>query len=82
MPVINVGNRGHPIYLPPEVCTVVEGQFWRSKLNTLQSRQMIKVAVRKPWENAFSIVKDGKTAVGLSRQVNTKLVRCTLIVDC
>ncbi|KAJ4175714.1 hypothetical protein NW759_017626, partial [Fusarium solani] len=75
IPVINVGTRDNPSYLPPEVCVVVPGQNSNSKLDAGQTQQMIRFAVRSPWENATSIVRDGFQTVGLSSQANVLLDR-------
>ncbi|KAH7025257.1 putative RNA interference and gene silencing protein [Microdochium trichocladiopsis] len=75
IPIINVGTRDTPSYLPPEVCVVVPGQNSNSKLNPAQTQQMIQFAVRSPWENAASIVRDGFQTVGLSSQANVLLDR-------
>ena len=78
LPVVNVGNREHPSYLPAEVCIVLPGQYSQSKLGSGQTQQMIRFAVRKPWENANSITQEGIRTVGLSPQANVNLVRSFL----
>jgi hypothetical protein len=54
------------MYLPPEVCLVLPGQSADSKLDPGQTQQMIRFAVRKPADNANSIVHEGLSLVGLS----------------
>ncbi|KAL2015718.1 hypothetical protein VTK56DRAFT_4914 [Thermocarpiscus australiensis] len=66
LPVVNVGTRENPTYLPPEVCVVMPGQSANSKLDPGQTQQMIRFAVRKPADNANSIVHEGLSIVGLS----------------
>lgn len=78
LPVVNVGNGENPSYLPAEVCVVMPGQNSQSKLDPGQTQQMIRFAVRKPWENANSITQDGLQTVGLLPQTNVKLVRSFL----
>ncbi|KAL9131513.1 MAG: hypothetical protein Q9217_000592 [Psora testacea] len=73
LPVVNVGNKDNPSYLPAEVCIVMPGQSTQSKLDPAQTQQMIRFAVRKPWENANSIIQDGPRTVGLLPQANVKL---------
>ncbi|KAF7505467.1 hypothetical protein GJ744_000714 [Endocarpon pusillum] len=73
MPVVNVGNKENPSYLPAEVCIVMPGQNSRSKLDPTQTQQMIRVAVRKPWENANSIAQEGLHTVGLLPRENSKM---------
>jgi len=75
LPVVNVGNRENPSYLPAEVCIVMPGQNSQSKLDPAQTQQMIRFAVRKPWENANSITQEGLPTVGLLPQANVNLVR-------
>jgi eukaryotic translation initiation factor 2C len=53
------------MYLPPEVCVVVSGQPSKAKLDSGQTQQMIRHAVRKPWDNATSIVEQGIQVAGL-----------------
>ncbi|KAK1962279.1 Piwi-domain-containing protein [Colletotrichum sublineola] len=73
IPVVNAGTRERPTYLPPEVCVVLPGQTAKSRLNPGQTQQMIRFAVRKPWENATSIVQEGLKTAGLSPQSNSLL---------
>ena len=75
LPLINCANRENPTYLPAEVCIVLPGQPCKSKLDSLQTQQMIRHAVRKPWENAASIVGEGVQTVGLDENSNVLLVR-------
>lgn len=58
LPVVNTGNRENPSYLPAEVCIVMPGQNSQSKLDPAQTQQMIRFAVRKPWENAQEYEED------------------------
>ena len=51
------------------------GQNSQSKLEPAQTAQMIKFAVRKPWQNANSITQEGVRTVGLLPQENVNLVR-------
>ena len=74
MPVVNVGNRDNPSYLPAEVCVVLPGQSCQAKLDPTQTQQMIKFAVRKPWQNATSIVQQGLHTTGISPQANIRMV--------
>jgi eukaryotic translation initiation factor 2C len=64
LPVVNVGNRQNPRYLPAQVCHVLPGQPSRSKLSSGQTQKMIRFAVRKPVENANSIVSSGVQLLG------------------
>jgi eukaryotic translation initiation factor 2C len=55
LPVINVGSKTYPVYLPAEVCEIRPGQPCNSKLSPSQTAQMIGFAVRPPYMNAQSI---------------------------
>lgn len=78
-PVVNVGNDEKPSYLPAEVCIVLPGQTASAKLSAEQTRSMIAFAVRKPWQNAESIEKNGFSTAGLSNTTNTLLVSDDLL---
>ena len=69
-PVLNVGNRDNPTYLPIEVCVIVPAQSSQAKLDPNQTANMISVAVRPPHLNAKSIAEDSSRTVGLSPQTN------------
>lgn len=77
LPVINVGSQGRPVYLPPEVCEVGIGQrASKIKLDASQSTRMLAVAVRRPVENASTIVDIGLQAVGLGPENEMLVSRC------
>ncbi|OAP55834.1 hypothetical protein AYL99_09986 [Fonsecaea erecta] len=59
LPVVNVGSRDRPAYLPAQVCMVAPGQPSHTQLSPAQTQQMIRFAVRKPAQNAKSIVTSG-----------------------
>ncbi|KAL9031872.1 MAG: hypothetical protein Q9196_000127 [Gyalolechia fulgens] len=65
-PVINVGTREKPSWIPPELLTVEPGQQYRRKLDGQQTDRMLGFAVRKPAENARRIVEQGAPMMGLS----------------
>ncbi|OAQ64402.2 RNA interference and silencing protein [Pochonia chlamydosporia 170] len=65
LPVINVGSREMPSYLPPEVCVVLPGQPANKQLTPSQLQQMIKFAVRRPAQNAQSITASGVRTLGV-----------------
>ena len=77
VPVLNVGTRQNPMYLPADVCTVMPGQPARSQLSPIQTANMIKFAVRMPYDNAESIVREGPLTLGLNGR-NPLLVSCLL----
>ncbi|KAE8153717.1 ribonuclease H-like domain-containing protein [Aspergillus avenaceus] len=65
LPVINVGSRQRPSYLPAQICDVLAGQPSVAKLSPSQTQQMIRFAVRKPPQNAQSIVTSGLQTLGV-----------------
>jgi eukaryotic translation initiation factor 2C len=69
------------MYLPAEVCIVVPGQPSKAKLDSSQTQQMIRHAVRKPWENARSILQDGVGTVGLDENSNILLTSFRLEIN-
>ncbi|KAL4890621.1 ribonuclease H-like domain-containing protein [Aspergillus ambiguus] len=66
LPVVNVGTRDNPSYLPVEVCMVEPGQPAKAKLSPNQTRNMLNFAVRTPAQNAQSIVSTGLRVLGLA----------------
>lgn len=76
LPVVNVGSRDRPVYLPVEVCEVEPGQPAKSKLSGDQTSSMLRFAVmgRKPGQNAQSIVTKGVGVLGLGEPLNATLV--------
>ena len=81
IPVINVGTRDNPSYLPVDVCEVEPGQYASSKLSPQQTKEMIAFAVRKPWMNAQSIAANGPRTVGMLPQVNPKMANFGISID-
>ncbi|TKA72673.1 hypothetical protein B0A55_06284 [Friedmanniomyces simplex] len=55
LPVLNVGTRADPQYLPIELCPVLPGQPFHRLLNGDQTSEMLKFAARAPNQNAMSI---------------------------
>ncbi|KAJ5083295.1 hypothetical protein N7456_012722, partial [Penicillium angulare] len=83
LPVINVGNRQNPMYLPVEVCEVIPGQPVGTKLSPDQTSGMLKFAVmgRKPAQNAQSIVTKGVGMLGVGEPLNATLSAFGIRVD-
>lgn len=77
IPVVNVGTRQNPVYMPVDVCMVPPGQPVGSKLSSDQTSHMLRFAVmnRNPAENAQSIVTSGVNMLGLGQPHNETLVR-------
>lgn len=76
LPVINVGTRDKPVYLPVEVCEVEAGQPVKNKLSPKQTQNMLNFAVkgRMPAQNAQSIVTKGVGVLGIGHPLNATLV--------
>lgn len=71
LPVVNVGTKEHPSYLPAQVCQVLPGQPALSKLSPDQTAQMIRFAVRKPTFNARDIATSGARLMGFGSENKT-----------
>ncbi|PWY71079.1 protein PIWIL3 [Aspergillus sclerotioniger CBS 115572] len=74
-PVVNVGTKERPSYLPVEVCQVEPGQPANTKLSPEQTSSMIRFAVRPPNANAESIVTQGTDVLGLEGSKNPILAQ-------
>lgn len=81
LPVMNVGNRQNPSYLPVEVCMVEPGQPAGTKLTGNQTRNMLNFAVRIPALNAQSVVRKGTRVLGFAGG-NATLVSLTSFWIC
>lgn len=65
LPVVNIGNRTTPGYVPPERCIVNPGQMCYKKLSTSQTSKIRSVAVLKPDRNAEEVINRGISVMGL-----------------
>lgn len=72
-PVVNVGSNKRPTYLPAHLCEVWPGQVSKLRLDPGETREMIKFAVRDPYENAKSIMTKAFETLGLN-SANQELV--------
>ncbi|VFQ77819.1 unnamed protein product [Cuscuta campestris] len=57
LPALQSGNDARPVYLPMEVCRIVEGQRYTKKLNEKQVSAMLKATAQRPKEREISISK-------------------------
>ncbi|PGH08751.1 hypothetical protein AJ80_07789 [Polytolypa hystricis UAMH7299] len=73
LPVINVGSKDKPSYLPVEVCRIGAGQPYNSKLDPGQTQQMIRFAVKRPATNAKYIVANLPRVLGAPGTTNPLL---------
>ncbi|XP_065302386.1 protein argonaute-2-like isoform X1 [Dermacentor albipictus] len=48
LPCVQTGSATHPVYLPLEVCEIVEGQHCKKKLDENQTSEMIKRTAQPP----------------------------------
>ncbi|KAI1269183.1 RNA interference and gene silencing protein [Xylariaceae sp. FL1019] len=55
LPVVNIGRKDDPAYVPAQVCRVRAGQPAGTRLSSSQTQQMITFAVRRPNDNLQSI---------------------------
>ncbi|KAI4283554.1 MAG: hypothetical protein L6R38_002084 [Xanthoria sp. 2 TBL-2021] len=65
-PCVNLGNKEHPVFVPPELLEIEPGQQYNKKLDGSQTSRMLQFAVRKPAENARRIIDQGARMMGLS----------------
>ncbi|XP_075737900.1 protein argonaute-4-like isoform X2 [Rhipicephalus microplus] len=68
LPCIQVGNLAHPVYLPLEVCEIVEGQHCRKKLNENQTSEMIKRTAQPPDKRFNEIRQSVRDLIGSNDQ--------------
>ncbi|KFY06774.1 hypothetical protein V492_07750 [Pseudogymnoascus sp. VKM F-4246] len=80
-PVMNVGTRGYPMYMPVDCCNVIPGQASMKKLDPDQTAQMIRFACRRPHDNAKSITSDGLAVLGFGPNSNSNLAKFGMNVD-
>ena len=71
LPVVNVGTKENPVYLPPEFLEVVPGQSSLKKLGPDQTAEMIRFACRKPFLNAGSITDGSPSVLSLNNSLLT-----------
>ncbi|KAI0477781.1 Piwi-domain-containing protein [Xylariaceae sp. FL0804] len=67
-PVVNVGTKSRPVYMPAELLRVIPGQVLRRKTNADETKAMIRFACRAPSENATSISRNGRGVLQLDNQ--------------
>ncbi|KAI1768597.1 Piwi-domain-containing protein [Hypoxylon sp. FL1150] len=65
LPVINVGSKHRPTYVPAELLEVYRGQPLQRKTNADETATMITFACRSPFANATSLVTVGRQCLGL-----------------
>ncbi|KAI0380542.1 Piwi-domain-containing protein [Hypomontagnella monticulosa] len=66
LPVVDVGASGHPVYLPPELCTVLPGQRPKSNLERESGVSSIVEMVKREVGNDVRDIKEtGIMTIGL-----------------
>ncbi|CAL8468702.1 g8242 [Coccomyxa elongata] len=80
VPCINVGTPTKPVWLPPEICWIVEGQR-RLKLDERQTAEMIKTAAQRPQERKDYIQKCIKDFARLPNDPVVEAFKLTLDPD-
>ncbi|KAK2802442.1 hypothetical protein FQN51_004505 [Onygenales sp. PD_10] len=68
LPVVNVGSKERPSYLPADVCMVLPGQPATLNLGSSQTQDMIRFTVRRPGVNAAFISSKGPKVLGSAAQ--------------
>ena len=66
LPVLDLGTKQKSNYVPAELCEIEPGCAYRGRLLDTETAAMIKVACRRPRENADAIVDIGFPSLGLS----------------
>ncbi|TVU45670.1 hypothetical protein EJB05_05163, partial [Eragrostis curvula] len=56
-PCLQAGSDSRPIYLPMEVCDILEGQRYSRKLNERQVTSILKLACERPAQREHSILE-------------------------
>lgn len=56
-PCLQAGSDSRPIYLPMEVCSILEGQRYSRKLNERQVTSILKMACERPTQRESSILE-------------------------
>ncbi|XP_077507319.1 protein argonaute-4-like [Amblyomma americanum] len=68
LPCIQTGSENHPVYLPLEVCVIVEGQHCKKKLDENQTSEMIKRTAQPPAKRFNEIRQSVRDLVSSSDQ--------------
>lgn len=72
-PVVNVGNKERPEYLPMDVLKIPRGRVFRGELLLKQRQNIITFSCRKPPENYDSITTHGLEITGVKNDHTMKL---------
>ena len=64
LPVVNIGNKDKPNWMPAELCEIEQGSVYRDKLNDTETSEMIRYACNPPRINAEKIINNGFPSLG------------------
>nr|CAD1819865.1 unnamed protein product [Ananas comosus var. bracteatus] len=89
-PCLQAGNDKRPIYLPMEVCKIVEGQRYAKKLNERQVANILRATCQRPQQReqsilemaAFNDYKNDKYAKEFGMTIADQLVSFNLELAC
>ena len=74
LPVVDLGLRDEPCWVPPELCTVLPNQMYGRKLSGDLKREMVNFAAGNLEPNDSNEIAKALDKLGLSRK-NSTLVR-------
>ncbi|XP_075489913.1 protein argonaute MEL1 [Primulina tabacum] len=57
LPAVQAGSDSKPIYLPMELCKIVDGQRYSKRLNERQVSELLKATCQRPKEREKSIIE-------------------------
>jgi eukaryotic translation initiation factor 2C len=57
LPALQAGSSSKPVYLPMELCTIVEGQRYSKKLNETQVTNLLRATCQRPLDREGNIVE-------------------------
>ncbi|XP_062213663.1 protein argonaute 12-like [Phragmites australis] len=84
-PCLQAGSDSRPIYLPMEVCNILEGQRYSRKLNECQVRSILKLACERPTQRESSILEVvGRNNYGndyCAKEFGIKVINQLALVD-
>lgn len=66
LPLINLGSKQKPNYVPAELCEIVQGIAFRGKLSENQTSNMLNLACRSPQQNSALIRGEGFAKLAIS----------------
>ena len=77
LPVLNFGTPKFPLFIPAELCKIIEGQHFRSLLPPAEIERIHNISAVKPAQNEHDIIRDGFPMLGFTHGNNPSLVSYT-----